>query len=77
MIWRSINSSDELSKVIIILRITADYHIPDWGCLVDFFAFRGEKLLARVGIELTTFDRDSQPDAFDHLTIPSLIPRFS
>jgi len=34
--------------------VTADYHYPDWGCLVDFFLQSGvEKLLAWAAGDLT------------------------
>jgi len=43
--------------------VTADYHYPDLGCLVDFFAIQVEKLIA--GIEPTTLDLCSQSGAYD------------
>jgi len=38
IIWCSMDSSDELLKVIAFLTLTADYYYPDWACLVDCFA---------------------------------------
>jgi len=38
--------------------VTADYHTPDWGCLVDFFYNQGLKTCWHgwPGIEPTTLD---------------------
>jgi len=34
-------STNELLKVIIFARVTADGYYPEWGCLVHFFPNRG------------------------------------
>jgi len=53
---RSSNAScNELLNAIMFIRVLADYHYPDRGCLVDFFAIPGDQLLTWQGIELATF----------------------
>jgi len=47
--------------------VTADYHYPDWGCLVDIFFNPGLKNCwhGRPGIEFTTLYLSSQSGAYD------------
>jgi len=47
--------------------VTADYYYTEWGCLVDFFKSGVKKLLARRGIEFTTFYHRSQWSALPFL----------
>jgi len=47
--WCSIDSYDELSRVIIFIKVTADYYYPDLGFTKLIFAIWGFKIVAVAG----------------------------